>query len=652
MRRVICATICLLFASFAVSSVQAEEDSQKVMMVLDASGSMWGQIDGTAKIEIARGVIDGLLTDWDSSIQLGLMAYGHRQKGDCADIETLAAVGSVDKAALMEKVNGLNPKGKTPITASVRQAADELKFTEDKATVILISDGLETCDADPCQLANELEAKGVDFTAHVVGFDLSAEESQSLQCIADNTGGKFLNASNATELTTALGETVQAVKEEPAGPQGLRLRAKLCEDCEIITDGGLFWWVYEPETDLQGKRKEVSRAGAVAPVIELPAGAYHVAGRYGTGSVLRTADVEVKEGELTDVVINMDAGGLRLAGIPTAGAEVLKDNMFYWVLSPTKDLQGNQKEFDRAGIANPLIWLPADSYVVRARHGKAFAEETLTVEAGKVTEHTFDMNVGYLRPTAIPTAGGEVLKDKMFFWVLSTTKDLQGNRTEIDKAGTANPLFRVPAGTYLLRARHGKAFAEKEVTVTAGALTEEQLDMNVGYLRAAALMAEGGEPVKEKTFFWVLKPEKDLQGNNPEVDRAGVANPLFRLPAGDYVLRARHGKAIKDTPVTITAGALNEQSVVMNTAMVKFTASQIDGGEELTSGLFWWIYEKGEDGSKGAEVDRAGTAKPLFIVPAGEYIVSFRFNNVTTDAPIPALQPGDQKTINVLLPPE
>ncbi len=639
----------LMMAPFTVS---AQEDTQKVMMVLDASGSMWGQIDGKAKIEIARGVIDGLLTDWDSNISLGLMAYGHREKGDCADIETLAPVGSVDKAGLMAKVNALNPKGKTPITASVRQAADELKYTEEKATVILISDGLETCDADPCQLASELEAKGVDFTTHVVGFDLSEEESKSLQCIADNTGGKFLNASNATELTTALGETMQAVKEEPAGPQGLRIRAKLCEDCEIITDGGMFWWVYEPEKDLQGKRKEVSRSGSVAPIIELPAGAYHVAGRYGNGSVLRTADVEVTEGELTDVVINLDAGGLRLSGVPTSGAEVLKDNMFYWVLSPTKDLQGNQKEFDRSGTATPLIWLMADDYLVRARHGKAFADASLTVEAGKVTEHTFDMNVGYLRASAIPTAGAAPLKDNMFYWLLKPEKDLQGNQAEMDRAGTASPLFRVPAGTYLLRARHGKAFAEQEITVTAGALTEAQLDMKVGYLRANAVMAAGGEPLKNKLFFWVLKPEKDLQGNQPEMDRAGTANPLFRLPAADYVLRARHGKAFKDVAVTVSEGALNEQTVVMDSAMVKVTASQAEGAPELNSGLFWWIFKKNEDGSKGAEVDRAGVAKPVFIVPAGDYIVSYRFNNVTTDAPLPVLQPGDQKTINLIVPSE
>ena len=57
------------------------------MLVLDASGSMWGQIAGRAKIEIAREAVGSMLATWPASQQLGLMAYGHRSKGDCADIQ-------------------------------------------------------------------------------------------------------------------------------------------------------------------------------------------------------------------------------------------------------------------------------------------------------------------------------------------------------------------------------------------------------------------------------------------------------------------------------------------------------------------------------------------------------------------------------------
>ena len=87
---------------------------------------------------------------WKPEDELGLVAYGHREKGSCKDIEVLREPGSLDSGSYMQSVRALSPKGKTPMTDAVRQAAEALKFTEKQATVILVSDGIETCDADPC----------------------------------------------------------------------------------------------------------------------------------------------------------------------------------------------------------------------------------------------------------------------------------------------------------------------------------------------------------------------------------------------------------------------------------------------------------------------------------------------------------------------
>ena len=181
------------------------------MLVLDASGSMWGQIQGRAKIDIAREAVGTMLKSWPAHQEIGLMAYGHRTKGSCADIELLKAPGALDAASMQQTVNALQPKGMTPISASVRMAAEQLKFTERKATVILVSDGEETCHADPCALGAELEKLGVDFTAHVVGFDLPEGKARAqLQCLAKTTGGRYVEARNAAELNSALGEMAKA----------------------------------------------------------------------------------------------------------------------------------------------------------------------------------------------------------------------------------------------------------------------------------------------------------------------------------------------------------------------------------------------------------------------------------------------------------
>jgi Ca-activated chloride channel family protein len=176
---------------------------------------MWGQLEGRTKIEIARDVMRELLADWDPTVDLGLVAYGHRQKGDCDDIETLVPVGPLASDRILAAIETIQPKGKTPLGASVRRAAQELRYVEEKATVILVSDGEETCGVDLCSLAESLERTGVDFTAHVIGFDLTGEQRASLTCLAEKTGGQFLSADNAAQLGEALRDAVRVVREVP-----------------------------------------------------------------------------------------------------------------------------------------------------------------------------------------------------------------------------------------------------------------------------------------------------------------------------------------------------------------------------------------------------------------------------------------------------
>ena len=192
------------------------------MLVLDASGSMWGRIDGKTKIAIAREAVGSMLDGWSDG-DLGLMAYGHNRKGDCGDIEVLQAVGPDTAAGIRKRVNALNPKGMTPITESVRRAAEQLRYTEHRATVILVSDGEETCNADPCALGKELEAAGVDFTAHVVGFDIEkgSKAHRQLQCLAANTGGRYVDAKDAGELNRALQSVVKAPAAPPTKPKAI-----------------------------------------------------------------------------------------------------------------------------------------------------------------------------------------------------------------------------------------------------------------------------------------------------------------------------------------------------------------------------------------------------------------------------------------------
>ncbi|RFF28212.1 VWA domain-containing protein [Wenzhouxiangella sp. 15181] len=207
----------MLMAALLPLAAQAEQaQTEKTILVLDASGSMWGQIEGESKIAIARSVIDDLLDSMPPERSLGLSAYGHREKGNCADIELLVPPGPDTRDAIREAVARLNPRGKTPLSDAVVAAAEALKYEEEKASVILISDGRETCDRDPCEVGRRLDELGVDFTAHVVGFDVDDSEDQAqLRCLAENTGGRFFSAGDAGELSDAL-EAVSQPEPEPA----------------------------------------------------------------------------------------------------------------------------------------------------------------------------------------------------------------------------------------------------------------------------------------------------------------------------------------------------------------------------------------------------------------------------------------------------
>lgn len=192
--------------------------AEQVMIVLDASGSMWGQINGKPKLEIARETLAKVLADTPRGMELGLIAYGHRQKGSCEDIELVVPAAAGTGPAIAGAAGKMKFLGMTPLSAAVTRAARELRHTERKATVILITDGLETCQADPCAVGKALEESGVDFTAHVVGFGLSAEEGKQVACLAENTGGRYFAAADADSLAQALTQTVVEAPVAPPPP--------------------------------------------------------------------------------------------------------------------------------------------------------------------------------------------------------------------------------------------------------------------------------------------------------------------------------------------------------------------------------------------------------------------------------------------------
>jgi len=202
---------CLMIA---VGTAARAEPASRTIVVMDGSGSMWGQIDGRAKLEIARDAVAEVVGALPDGQEIGLIAYGHRTKGDCGDIEELVAPAPGAGPEVVAAVRAMRFVGKTPLSEAVRRAGEALRYTEASARVVLVTDGIETCGGDPCALGAALARDGLDFTAHVVGFGLTEAEGAAVACLAEATGGRYLAADDAASLGAALAEVVAS----PAAP--------------------------------------------------------------------------------------------------------------------------------------------------------------------------------------------------------------------------------------------------------------------------------------------------------------------------------------------------------------------------------------------------------------------------------------------------
>lgn len=598
---------CLTSAALLLSASAAQAD--KAIILLDASGSMWGQIDGEAKITIARDTLGRVLASVPAELELGFMAYGHRDKGSCADIELIVppAAGTAETIAAAARV--LSPKGKTPISDAVRQAAEHLRYTEEAATVILITDGLETCDADPCAVATALEQAGINFTAHVVGFGLSNEEGRQVACLAENTGGRYIAAGNAA----ALGEALTATVVEPAPPvepppaevprpeKNLQVTSRPAIDSAPFTgaegirydihiaaaDGG-----YEPsaiETSYGGK-------GSLAE-FNLAAGDYVVVAS--KDLAMATAEASVSEAGRTAVDVVFNAGFIEAQAMQTE-TEPSTDGGVRWDIT---DSTG-----DTATSYGPSyrVLVEAGAAGVTASLGTATATVPVTVEPGATVEVEVVLGVGrlVLRGKRSPEAADF---DNGIRW------DVTGASGETVTTYGGEVTLDLAAGDYTVTATLGEAAAEASISVPAGKTVEQLVIVATGKVIAHALFAEGGPLVTGGPRFDVLAPEPGTDGEPIFIATSYEDGASFNLPPGKYVLRATSDAATAEAGFEIKAGPPIEVFVVLDAGILAVTAPGGDFLELLSA-------EKDIYGNRKSVAYTYGESWQL-AAPAGDYVI-------------------------------
>ena len=451
------------------------------LFILDSSGSMWGQLpDKQSKIKAAKTVLKDVVGQLPSSVSAGLIAYGHRRKGDCKDIEMVQKAQLGGGAKIASRLGGLMPRGKTPISESLQMAGKALTGIEDPTTIVLVSDGIETCKGDPCAVATALAKSYSKLKIHVVGYAVDGVAAKQLQCIADKGRGTYFTADDYDGLLTALAKVTESIKtEEPIkaappvepvveesdsttlkikGPGTIRLKLG------SWTKKPKYWKILDPETG------EVIAKTSKDEIVVMP-GSYQIAWRHlehGAHEVNLPQVIDVRSGEVSLAEIK--------TGIQLVAPKGMK-RPYYWQLIPvgSKIHKFYHKREAAAwySVYDPVP-VPAGDYTLIYRQGEHGYTEVnmgqVSLKEGELLKYPLDqgMNLTWRKEWG----------DRIYFLQL---EDQAGNKIRMRKPG----LTILPEGTYKLSFRlkeHGwKATPFGEIKVTDKGFVDPKLTSGITF---------------------------------------------------------------------------------------------------------------------------------------------------------------------------
>jgi Ca-activated chloride channel family protein len=548
--KLLCSAALALAAIGAGPVLAQPADGARVFLVLDASGSMWGRVGNQTKIEVARETIRTLLKDWRPQDQLGLVTYGHRRKGDCGDIEVLKQVGPVDATALMGQVNGIVPKGMTPMTASVKMAAEQLEASEGITSVILVSDGVETCNADPCAVAAALKKADVRLVVHTVGFDVQDRQAvRQLECMAAATGGLALSASNAGELGSAIGRAVEAARKKapPAAPPppapkaepkpawNLEGSARLAEGDDPLAGKDSVVWKFDKPSPAGVAPEYVDTSYKDRIQAELAPGDYLVEVDAGAVKYKTTVKIEANKMNRLDVVLN--AGRLGLRAKRTADENQNGD--VFWEVVP----QGGGDAIFNSYAAETSTIVPAGKYTVKMTLGAAKISREVEVAAGDTTAVEIVAGVGRLQGSIVFSKGGQGLRDP-FMEIFAGAEPVENENSVANSYGNA-PRFDLASGVYRARIKADAIDRTFPFEIKAGQRLDMEFALDAGL---AAFEAPGATALEVKGLG------KDIYGDRTDITTLYPPFAMFALPVGKYVAIAFKGDTKQESEFEITAG--------------------------------------------------------------------------------------------------
>jgi Ca-activated chloride channel family protein len=182
---------------------EQQETLTRILFVFDGSQSMFGRWQSDMKITIARKLLLNLLDSLQDipNVELALRFYGHQfdfPPQVCNDTRLVVPFGKNNIEVIKSKLRGLTPRGTTPIAYSLQQAGSDFPPCDHcRNIIILITDGIEECEGDPCAASRELQKKGMILKPFIIGIGENFREA--FDCV-----GTYFDASSEAEFNTAL----------------------------------------------------------------------------------------------------------------------------------------------------------------------------------------------------------------------------------------------------------------------------------------------------------------------------------------------------------------------------------------------------------------------------------------------------------------
>ncbi len=539
---VIVIVIGIQIISLTVGSAQASEEA---MLIFDASRSMWGQIDGKNRIVIARQVLGQVFQRYETRLKLGIMAYGNRSSSNCRDVNHIRPVGRIRAASYTKAIQSINPRGKTPIARAIRLGAAKMDYKNKKATLILMSDGLDNCYGNPCAMAKKLEEGANFLTIHVIAFSVPKEDQPGLACIARNTGGRFFVADDGPQLSTAFDSIIEEISATnipitlAAAPQNSLERDKQ-DAIEAEAD-------VETRKLLEALQARAQKNSEIENTLPPQNRTTRTIGN-GNDTILEPSNRSEIAGALTEnpmkpavLLVNKQgkkgSEGLELMARLASNSPPLTTNIKWEIYNFTKSSDGNRAQILTSDVARPSLPLAPGKYIVRAVFGVSSTAKVIKISPAKITDATFILNTGGIRVKPVLIAGKAPLGKVSRQWIYLTSTPQNPNPPRfIATADNPNQIHQLNAGTYELVSKFGTANAivKTNVTVSPGLLTEVEISHKAGIVRFKLFKKQrGGEELKD--VFWKLF---DDEGN--EVASNLAANSGEIIAPGRYKVSAKY----------------------------------------------------------------------------------------------------------------